>query len=62
MSMKTEQQVRAMLQKFDDADDGDQEDIGGNLDCDQEAIRDTLLWVLGDGRSDSDLEEYLEEM
>lgn len=62
MAMKTEQQVRAMLQKFDDADDGDQEDIGGNLDCDQEAIRDTLLWVLGNGRSDADLEEYLEDM
>lgn len=61
MTMKTEAQVRAMLQKFDDADEREDDDEGGQLDCDQEAIRDALLWVLGH-RSDATLEEYLEEM
>lgn len=54
--IKTVQEVERMLQKFDDAADE------GELDCDGEAIRDALLWFLGRGRSDSDMEEYLEDM
>jgi hypothetical protein len=58
--MRTEEQVKAMLKKFDDADvKGDPD--GGQLDSDQEIVRDTLLWVLGH-RSDADLDEFLEDM
>jgi hypothetical protein len=48
--MKTEQQVEAMLRRFDTA--------GDDLDADTEAVRDTLLWFLGH-RDDEQLAAYL---
>lgn len=52
--MKSEAEVREMVNKFAQARDDDDEDTA--VDC----IQDALLWVLDDGsRDDYDLEQYL---
>jgi hypothetical protein len=55
MAMRLEHEVKDMLQRFDQADEDD------ILDCDGEAVRTALLWVMGHDRG-ADLEEMLEEM
>lgn len=54
--MRSRQEVRDMLARFDEAAGED----GIDLDASQEAIRDTLLWVLGDV-DDFTVEDYLPE-
>lgn len=54
--MRAQQEVKAMLDRFDEAAGED----GCDLDSVQDAIRDTLAWVLGH-IDDYVVEDYLPE-